>query len=238
MAQRSYLIVDDNPAFLENLHEILTEDDAEVHMAASGAEALALVAEHRFDAIVTDMRMPGMSGAELLHQLRTVDARVPVILLSAYAADTQLRDARRDGLLAVLSKPSQIPRLLELLSRARRGGNIVLVEDDVALADNLTEAFNNLGLTVCTARDLQEIDKIGVEPFAALVDLRLPGGPVGQSVRLVHERFPLARTVVITAFADQAHDYDELYTKPFDTGALVQRIEHLYAQGRASAPRP
>jgi CheY-like chemotaxis protein len=224
-----YLLVDDNPEFLENLEEILSESGARIHAAASGAEALALARTHRFDAIVTDMRMPGMSGAEFLHQLRSIDACVPVILLSAYSPDAQLIEARRDGLLGILNKPAQIPRLLELLGSARRGGTVVLVEDDMALADNLTEALNNLGLTVCTASDVKEIERIGAKPFAALVDLKVPGSKGGESVSRVKACFPGARTVVITAFANDAHDYDELFTKPFDTSALLERLEAIYA---------
>jgi len=230
MIQRSYLLVDDNPEFLENLAEILLGTEAQVCTAASGTEALEEARKRRFDAIVTDMRMPGMSGAEFVHQLRAFDTEVPVILLSAYAADVQLRDARRDGLLAVLSKPSQIPRLLELLGKARRGGTIVIVEDDVALAENLTEALNAHGLTVCTAGDLQEIEKIGVTPFAALVDLRVPGGPSGEGVSRVRARFPGARTVVITAYAHEAREYDALFTKPFKTPELLERLEAMYAE--------
>lgn len=229
MTQRSYLLVDDNPEFLENMVEILASSTCEVRSASNGADALVLVKAHRFDAVVTDMRMPGMTGAEFLHELRTVDPEVPVILLSAYSGETQLRDARRDGLLAVLNKPSQIPRLLGLLSAARRGGAVALVEDDLALADNLTEALSNLGLTVCAASDVREVAKIGMRPFAALVDLRVPGGAVGEGLTRVKECFPGTRTVVITAFANDAKDYDDLFTKPFHTPDLLKRLEAIYA---------
>jgi CheY-like chemotaxis protein len=234
MIARSYLLVDDNPAFLENLVEILASETCEVCSASNGLDALELVRRHRFDAVVTDMRMPGMTGAEFLHALREIDAEVPVILLSAFSGETQLRDARRDGLLAVLNKPSQIPRLLGLLSAARRGGAVVLVEDDLALADNLTEALNNLGLTVCTASDVREVSKIGMRPFAALVDLRVPGGAVGEGLARVKECFPSVRTVVITAFAKDAKDYDDMFTKPFHTADLLKRLEAIYAD--ASQP--
>jgi CheY-like chemotaxis protein len=224
-----YLLVDDNPEFLENLEEILSDSGAQIHAAASGEKALELIKARRFDAVVTDMRMPGMNGAEFLHQLRGIDPCVPVILLSAYSPDAQLNEARRDGLLGILSKPAQIPRLLELLSNARRGGTVVLVEDDVNLAENLTEALNNLGLTVCTASNVKEIEQIGAKPFAALVDLKVPGSRAGESVSRVKACFPGARTVVITAFANDAQDYDELFTKPFDTPTLLKRLEAIYA---------
>lgn len=225
---RTYLLIDDNVEFLENLAEILRDTGAVVEVASDGFLALRLAQARRFDAVVTDMRMPGMSGAELVGQLREVDPGVPVVLLSAYSMDSQLRDARRRGLLAVLSKPHQMTRLLELLAAARRDATVLLVEDDVALADNLSEALAARGVTVCAVSSLTEVAQVAIKPFAALVDLRLPGGPSGASVTRVRERFPGTPTLVITAYADEAVAGDELFVKPFDTVKLVERVAALY----------
>jgi two-component system, response regulator PdtaR len=225
---RSYLLIDDNREFLENVSEILKDTGADVQLAEDGPTAIRLVRNHRFDAVVTDMRMPGMSGAQLVHELRIIDAGLPVILLSAFSHDAQLRDARRSGLLAVLSKPQQMPRLIDLLGSARRGGTLVLVEDDADLADNLTEALSARGLTVATASSLGEVDRLGVEPFVALVDLRVPGGGFGESLNRVRSRFPGTPTVVITAYSEEGLDCTHLFHKPFDTGELVAQVEALY----------
>lgn len=225
---RRYLLIDDNPEFLENVAEILSDTGAEIKCATDGLAALHLVKTHSFDAIVTDMRMPGMSGTELVAQLREVDPGVPVVLLSAYSQDTQLRDARRRGLLAVLSKPHQMSRLIELLTAARRDATVILVEDDVALCDNLSEALATRGLTVCSANSVSEVAALGVKPFAALVDLHVPGSRPGDSVARVRECFPGTPTFIITAFAEEAHECDELFCKPFDTSRLVARVEALY----------
>jgi DNA-binding response OmpR family regulator len=83
---------------------------------------------------------------------------------------------------------------------------------------------------VCTASDLREVDLLGVEPFAALVDLRVPGGEFAQSIDRVQTRFPGTPTLVISAFADERLACFELFRKPFDTGALLARIEALYQQ--------
>ena len=229
---RNYLLIDDNRDFLENVAEILRDTGASVHLAEDGPTGLELVRTRRFDAVVTDMRMPGMNGAELLNELRELDPGVPVILLSAFSHDSQLQDARRKGLLAVLSKPNQVPRLLELLAHARRDAALVLVEDDAALADNLSEALSARGLTVCTAANLREVDLLGVHPFAALVDLKVPGGTFGEGIDRVRTKFPGTPTLVITAFGGEELGAIELFHKPFDTGALVQRIEALYEEQR------
>jgi len=228
---RHYLLVDDNQAFAENLAEILEAHGALVDVALDASAAMRRLETTRYDALVTDMRMPGLSGAELVHLARQGDPGLPVVLLSAYAQDAQLVDARRDGLLAVMSKPGKVPQLVALLERARRGGIVLLVEDDVALAENLGEALAARGLTVCTASSVREVDAMAVQPFVALVDLRLPDGATGESLERVRERFPDTPTVVITGLADATVPAgSELFKKPFDTVALVDRLEQLFAR--------
>lgn len=232
---RAYLVIDDNRDFAENLAEILRDSGADVEIALDGPEAIRLVRARRFDALVTDMRMPGMSGTEVLQEVRRIDPGVPVVLLSAYSHDSELREARRSGLLAVLSKPNQVPRLLDLLAHARRDATIVLVEDDPALADNLSEALQARGLSVCAAGDLAELEAIGVKPFLALVDLKLPGAKVGESLDRVRARYPGMPTLVITAFPAARPDEADVFHKPFDTSALLARVEELYRRaGQAS----
>ncbi|MEW5740324.1 MAG: response regulator [Myxococcota bacterium] len=228
---RRYLLVDDNAAFVENLAEILQDTGATVDVAADAEAALEQLERARYDVLVTDMKMPGMSGTELLHRARRADPALPVVLLSAYVQDGQLSDARREGLLAVLSKPGKVPQLVGVLEKARRGGMVLLVEDDAALAENLSDALSARGLTVCTASTASELEQVDVQPFAALVDLRLPGCPTGEPLARVRERFPGTPTVVITGVTDASVPADaELYKKPFDTRALVDRLEQLFAR--------
>lgn len=228
---RRYLLVDDNQAFVENLAEILEGTGADVDVASNADEALTRLGSGRYDALVTDMRMPGLSGLELLHLARRRDPGLPVVLLSAYVQDTQVNDARREGLLAVLSKPGKVSELVTLLERARRGGMVLLVEDDAALAENLCEALASRGLTPCTAATAHELEALDVQPFAALVDLRLPDAAVGAPLDRVHERFPGTPTLVITGVAEPAvGEDDDLFKKPFDTRALVDRLEQLFAR--------
>lgn len=231
---RRYLLVDDNAAFVENLAEILEATGAAVDVAANADEALSRLAGDRYDALVTDMRMPGLSGSELLHLARRRDPDLPVVMLSAYVKDAQVSEARREGLLAVLSKPGKVSELVSLLERARRGGMVLLVEDDAALAENLCEALASRGLTPCTAASARELEALEVKPFAALVDLRLPDAAVGAPLERVRERFPDTPTLVITGVADAGPvESGELFRKPFDTRALVDRLEQLLSRHHA-----
>ena len=84
---RRYLLVDDNREFAENLAEIVAEAGAACEIAGSGAEALERVRTGRFDAVVTDMRMPGMGGAAVVHAVRRTDPGLPAVVLTAHAGD-------------------------------------------------------------------------------------------------------------------------------------------------------
>ncbi|NMO23246.1 response regulator [Pyxidicoccus fallax] len=235
---RRYLLLDDNRAFAENLAEILRDEGDQATVVTSGDEAVRLARTTRFDALLTDMRMPGMSGADAVHHLRRVDPGLAAVVITAYPREDDLETARREGLLAVLPKPVPIPTLVGLLSGARRDGLVVLVEDDPALSDNLTEVLRAKGFSCVTAHSVLDTERIScVEPFAALVDLRVPGGPDGEALRRLRARYPNLSTFVITAFPDASltAGASGVFSKPFDTGALVHALETAYAARPARA---
>lgn len=230
-----YLLVDDNDLFAENLAEIIQDTGGVVDVVATAPAALERAARTRYDAIVSDMRMPAMSGAELVHRVRRLDPGVPAIVVTAYTNDDDLEAARQEGLLAVLPKPTPIGQLLKLLSVARRDGLVALIEDDRSLRDNLTDALQARGFATVTAASVLETERLGeVEPFAALVDLRVPVGPDGMAMKRLAEKFPGLPILVMTGHdLAPAGPHHALYRKPFDTAELVAALEHLHASRHA-----
>ncbi len=229
---RRYLFVDDNRELAENLVEIAGDCGCDCEMAASGAEAVEKVRRSRFDAVVTDMRMPGMSGDAVVQAIRRIDPGLPAVVLTAHAGDADLEAARREGLLAVLAKPAPIHRLLALLGAARRDGLVAVLEDDLALLDNLTEALRLRGFAAVTASSVLDTDLLGpVRPFAALADVRLPGGPDGEAVRRLTLKYPGIPLVTVTAFPAAAPAGSRAtFGKPFDTAALLDVVERIHAE--------
>ncbi|MCP3100821.1 response regulator [Myxococcus sp. K15C18031901] len=229
---RRYLLLDDNQALAENLAEILRDEGHEAVIASSGEAALALVRSTRFDALVTDMRMPGMSGADAVRRIRLLDPGIAAVVVTAHPGENDLETARREGLLAVLPKPVPVPQLMELLARARRDGLVVLVEDDPALSDNLSEVLRARGFSSVRAASVLDTENLCcARPFAALVDLRVPGGPDGEALRRLRARFPRLPTFVITAWPDLApvDAVIDVFSKPFDTRELVGALESAHA---------
>ncbi|NOK12862.1 response regulator [Corallococcus exercitus] len=230
-----FLVVDDNRAFAENLAEILEDAGHTTTVVDCGEAALQAARAERYDVLITDMRMAGMSGAALVHHLRQRDPGLAAIVVTAHPGEAELARAHAEGVLAVLPKPVPVPALVELLTRARRDGLVVLVEDDAGLADNLTEVLRERGFTAVVARSVPDVAGLKpVHPFAALVDLRVPGGPDGEALRRVRERFPSATPFVVTAFPEALPgDFEgRCVRKPFDTGALLAALEQVHG-GRA-----
>ncbi|MCY1077539.1 response regulator [Archangium lansingense] len=232
---RKYLLLDDNEAFAENLAEILRDGGDEATVVTEGAHALELARAQLFDVLLTDMKMPGMSGASAVHRIRQVDPGLAAVVITAYPGEDDLETARREGLLAVLPKPVPIPALVSLLSEARRDGLVALVEDDLALSDNLTEVLRARGFSCITASSVLDADQLAaVRPFAALVDLRLPGGPDGEALRRLRARFPELPVFVMTAYPEvllpeAMPEHAGVFSKPFDPAALLNELERAHA---------
>lgn len=112
-----FLLVEDNRAFAENVAEILRDSGDDVVICGDAAAAVAHVSSTRFDGLITDMRMPGMSGATLLRELRRLDGELPAIIISAYTSEEELASAKREGLVAIFQKPVPITQLLAELAR-------------------------------------------------------------------------------------------------------------------------
>lgn len=112
----SVLVADDELGMRETLMDILSQSGYDVREAADGEAALEAIRGARFDVVVMDVRMPGRDGVSIL---REVGSPPPaVILMTAYANEHQLAEARSANAFAVLRKPFPVPQLLGLVASA------------------------------------------------------------------------------------------------------------------------
>jgi two-component system NtrC family response regulator len=106
------VVVDDEPAQRELIGGFLRKQGHDVLPAANGAEALDRVRSRQVDLVLSDCRMPGMSGPELLLALRAVNPEIPLILMTAYGTVETAVQAMKDGAADYLSKPLDLEELL------------------------------------------------------------------------------------------------------------------------------
>ncbi|MSU61286.1 MAG: sigma-54-dependent Fis family transcriptional regulator [Pedosphaera sp.] len=115
---RCILIVDDDPGQRSLLNSFLTGQGFTTVVAKSGEEALIALRERDFGMMISDVRMPGISGLETLRRARKEHAILPVLLVTAYADIRDAVDAMRDGAVNYLSKPIDLDELLASVRQA------------------------------------------------------------------------------------------------------------------------
>ena len=112
------LCVDDEPHVLRSLQWLLKRE-FEVHTADSAQEGLRLLKSHDFDVVVSDQRMPEVSGVEFLQQVRQVAPRAARILLIGYAElDSMVRSVNESEVFRFISKPWDVKELPKLIAEA------------------------------------------------------------------------------------------------------------------------
>ena len=114
------LIADDEEAARISLGQILTEDGYEVTLAGDGEEALRLVAQESPDVLLTDLRMPGMDGHELLTRVRRTYPEVAVVIMTAHGTIRSAVQALREGVEDYLTKPIDVDEMEHLLDQILR----------------------------------------------------------------------------------------------------------------------
>ncbi len=117
MTSTKVLVVDDEPATRSGLKRLLEQAGMKVETAGDGAAALAIVSDDPVDVIITDLRMPGMDGIELLRQLRERGFTQPVIVATAYGDVSSAVGAMRAGADDFLTKPLDLDALMVTLER-------------------------------------------------------------------------------------------------------------------------
>lgn len=125
MAARKILVVDDEKNQRDILQMILTgefdetgEPRYEVKAAGSGQDALRSFKHENFDLVLTDLKMAGMDGLQLLNELTQLDSATPVILMTAHGSIETVKEALRGGAFDYLEKPLDRAKLLETVAKA------------------------------------------------------------------------------------------------------------------------
>ncbi len=131
------LIADDDPGLRESLERTLTREGYRVILASDGNAALERLRAGGVDLVLTDLKMPGLSGIELLRAVKAIAADVDVILLTAFGTVEEAVKAMKEGAYDFLTKPFQRAQLLRLIRQAleRR----VLIQQNRALQQRLDD---------------------------------------------------------------------------------------------------
>ncbi|HWN71910.1 MAG TPA: response regulator [Haliangium sp.] len=212
------LIIDDNMEMAANLQEILEDEGVRVDVAQDGYQALTKLDENGFDLVITDIRMPGMSGIDVLKTVHERWPTLPVIVMTAYSADATLEEAHTAGALDVLAKPVDIDHVIDLVERITEPhARVLLVEDDRNLRVGLAEALLDIAKVVpyaaATVSDARRL-AAEIQFRVAIVDVHLPDGDGVTLAAALKERQPGLAIVYITGYGGQHDALAEVLKSP------------------------
>jgi len=148
------LVVDDEEKIRHILQIMLSLKGHKVDCAASGEEALGMIKENCYDLVIADIKMNGMSGLELLEEIKKLSPPVPVIFITAYATVESAVEAMRAGAVDYIPKPFEEERIHLTVERAL--GISKLISEKEALKKELDRHLLPENI-VCASKAMQEI---------------------------------------------------------------------------------
>jgi DNA-binding NtrC family response regulator len=122
------LVVDDHRQARDSMADVLRASGHQVNCCSSAAEALQVLEREGFDCIVTDLKMPGMTGIEFIVQIEKRRQPVEVVMVTAHATVASAVEAMRHGAFDYIEKPFDADRLEQLVGRAIRHGRLLRPE--------------------------------------------------------------------------------------------------------------
>ncbi len=167
--QRTLLLVDDEENVLSSLRRLLRSEGYQIVVARSGDEGLARLAEHDVDVILSDQRMPNMTGVEFLRRAKELYPDTVRMVLSGYTEIQSITDAVNEGAIyKFLTKPWDDERLRAHLKEAFRRKE--LSDENLRLAHQVKQANAELGQANARQQQLlaRQCEQLGLEERRAL----------------------------------------------------------------------
>ena len=126
------LVVEDEPQMQWLLHKVLVNNNCQVISTDNGRNAVQLMREKLPNAVILDIRLPGMNGIEILRRIRRVNKRIGIIIITAYRTNQNFEEANMLGADRFISKPFDITQLMftlqQLISEKACIDNLVGIE--------------------------------------------------------------------------------------------------------------
>lgn len=116
------LIIDDESELREVLTALLEESASEILLAANGLEGINLLKSQKFDAVLSDEKMPKKSGLEVLKWMRENGLQIPFIIHTGYGQKEMVQEARKLGVYAFIDKPWDERALIRTVEEALQSG--------------------------------------------------------------------------------------------------------------------
>jgi len=245
------LVVDDDDTIRFLLMDTLAALGYKTCGAVNGEEALAKIKQEEIDLVITDIRMPKLSGVDLLKRIKDTVPDLPVMIITAYNYTYTKDQALQSGADGFLAKPFRIGKIEEQIRSILKtktdkihvppaeSKKILVADDDEVLRQMLVDTLLSIGhQAVGVENGEQALAKIQSEEFdLAITDIRMPKLDGLSFLKKARECKPKLPVILITGFAQnytaQSAKYqgaDGYLVKPFRIEKIEEMVKKLLAE--------
>ncbi|MBR5867294.1 MAG: sigma-54-dependent Fis family transcriptional regulator [Spirochaetaceae bacterium] len=166
------LIIDDEKNIREGLGDALELDGYNVRLAENGEQGLAFVEKGDIDLVITDLRMPGISGEEVIAKVKGESPGIPVIVLTGHGSIDSAVDAMRNGAYDFLTKPLNLDRLSLIVKRALAGRELEIRHSNLKAELNEKTSFESI---IGKSAEMQKIFQVVRKAAASKASVLITG---------------------------------------------------------------
>jgi nitrogen regulation protein NR(I) len=165
--QPKILLIEDDPGITAALKKELQAEGYSVAATLRGDDGLAQAREQHCDVVLTDLKLPGLSGLELVGQLHAAKPKLPIIMMTAFGTTETAIEATKLGAYDYLLKPLDMGELLDLLSKAVASGRLMSEPLKLGNADSSQSAI--IGNSRAMQAIYKEIGRVAATPVTVLI---------------------------------------------------------------------
>lgn len=161
------LLVEDDTRAAVSLEKMLTSEGYAVTVSHHGDDGFARAQADPFDVVITDLRLPGIDGLELVRRLHTAKPRLPLVLMTAFGTTETVIEATKRGAFEYLIKPFEMEDLLEVTAKAVASARLMTAPVDLGDVASTGEAI--VGNSRVMQEVCKEIGRVAARSVAVLI---------------------------------------------------------------------
>ena len=167
MSDSRLLLIEDDPGITITLQRLLSEEGYEVVVEKRGDSGLERARNEKFDVVLTDLKLPGVAGLDLIKDLHAAKPRLPIILMTAHGTTETAINATKLGAFDYLLKPFEMTELLEVVDKALNTSR--LVSELVGFGEGHGERDTIVGSSRVMQMIYKEVGRVAAKPVNVLI---------------------------------------------------------------------
>jgi nitrogen regulation protein NR(I) len=161
------LLVEDDSAIVTTLRRVLADEGYAVSVETAGDAGLARAKAEAFDVVLTDLKLPGLNGLELVRELHAARPRLPILMMTAHGTTDTAIEATQSGAYEYLLKPFEMPEMLKLVEQAVAASRLMSEPVQIGATGQGRDAI--VGASRVMQSIYKEIGRIAAKPVSVLI---------------------------------------------------------------------